>query len=484
MSGVELTEEQIEAWRQAIRDDTFSNYYLSMGVAILCREGPDAALPWLQQASSYQSRQEAIRCAIVRALKAASQVEEARLLHDDALGRWGDRYRLVGLRELAQIHAGSACVEPSVAAAVYREAITVAESLSALRERTLLHAELATLLVNQGQMDEGKANWLVVRELIHETGQPIGAEVLDVLAHLIAAVSQKKQADWALEVCKVAIKRLDVAEDPYLAGRIALDAMGIIGNATSADKADILTDLARIVLHREFDQTDCLSSYCTLALQIGATDLAAKSGRALIGQEPTNRNGALVVARLDIYDQKVESARSVLQAALAVHGKDSDLEMLRLQIELITDQPDRAEASLQTLAQLGLEAETQAFYRALILMARGDTAAVLVQLEETLARSQDHWYSKAILAMLYGLEGRYADSMAVRRTCLEHWQGDMPNLLHGFTLHLAGREAEAAEAFGRVMDAKPQRAWFLARHFPRQFEAIQAAFAASGHTIT
>lgn len=251
----DLSEEGIEAWRRAVRDSTFAQYHLAMGLAILHTEGPEQALPWIEEAARSVSDRAAGARIKIDILRALGREEEARAT-GVAAERVDPNFSAVGLGRAARICLDSAGIPDAAKDETCRRAIAAFEAAGARGEADRTRLEFAAHLLAIGREDEASELW---RRVSEAPDAPTGIDHDLALAHLelIETAAQKGRRDLALAGCARILSASVGRDDPHLERRAAVVALDgadaappelrdrLIGLLVEVADADVQSALAR-----------------------------------------------------------------------------------------------------------------------------------------------------------------------------------------------------------------------------------------------
>jgi len=218
MSTSMLSAEQIECWRQNIKNDTFANYYLSMAVAIHRAEGAEAALPWFESARSYPAREAEVAVALIDALNDLGRTAEAEEIAREMAQKKAD-FQEVGYIQLAQVYMNSAVIESDVTTAMYDRAVSATEKSKILLNRLLARAQRGQWLWRKERFDDALADWTIFRETAPAALSPSDV-LIDILIDMERLLRTKGYHEWAVRIDVWLVETLRALGDDALADEV------------------------------------------------------------------------------------------------------------------------------------------------------------------------------------------------------------------------------------------------------------------------
>lgn len=321
----EMTEEQIEAWRRAIREHTFGNYYYEMGIAIEREGNLPVAIDSYRRAVEARPHYPEALVRLEQALRAAGRSDEAEELV--ARSHAADP----GYRAEAEFNMGCTAFERCQ----YDEASRHLESALAMRpEWPLAYAYAGLSALAAGRSD-------AARDCLARMGQLPAARIEDVAAELtelgkrLQSEGRLDDAILALETAvqlrpddadanfyiAIALKLARRLEDsiPYYARAAELrPGAAELGHLAMTQQAAGKFDEALSSFRRAIEldpKIDWLHSNLGLALRLaGQTDEALEAVDRAIGLAPTARNIAYRGMVLEQAGRRPEAAAEYKRA--------------------------------------------------------------------------------------------------------------------------------------------------------------------------
>lgn len=155
---------------------------------------------------------------------------------------------------------------------------------------------------------------------------------------------------------------------------------------------------------------------------------------------------------------QVESARTQLEFFLHQQGSATLSSQMLCHIYLESGELEAAEKLIADAESQGWPRLDLVRLQAQWLVARGDQAAAIAQLETHLPEAQEDERYRVLLASLYQTSGRYHEAVASYRRLLTSF-GEKISYWLGLALALdaLGQRASALEAYGRVRELRPQQ---------------------------
>lgn len=483
MTQDHLSEERIEGWRRNIRADAFANHHLAMGVAIMRRENPQDALRWFQAAESYPAHAETRVCAMIETLRLLGRDDEAQAIHVAALAA-DPRYEAAGLRGLADLHRATAGVAPAILTDLYERAAAAATAAGDEAGAGCLRLELATALLADGKLAEADAIWRAVAGRPTDgAGLVLDGRQLDARTTLALVAMQRKEMALATAVCQATLGRAGGDPSPLVAAGLVQVALECLKPLPREAQAAMIPDIIALVAAPGFANIDAVHHTSMTAAQLGLWSAAGGLAEKVLAARPGDVPAARVVARALLYRADGARALDALRAAGDGVLRDQAALTLLLVALLAVDRVGEAADLLPLVPGTGLDAASTAFYTGLVELAAGRGEAAAAALNRACAMQPDFAAASGALAMTIGLAGNHEEALRLHPPSGGGDGSDFLNIMRAVTLHGAGRMVEAAPLLQAALAARPQRVWFLARHFPRQYDLIAAMFRAIGQDI-
>jgi|GEM_PF-7069147 len=473
----QMTEQDIETWRQSIRADTFANYYISMAVAVLRAEGAEAALPWLQEAEKYPARRATQRHLTVTALRALGRTEEAERIHRATLAEL-PRYDLDGLIESCRIHRESAGISAEVTAAAHAEAIAAAERYADRHARVLLAMERAKSLWSLDRREEALAIW----DRLGESRALLATASADDLASLAGIVYTLRQAGDQTRALAVAVELLAAAAglvpcDDGLMTTLVRSLHQCSSHIDTQARRKVLTEAVELIRTTEFGDPAPLALLGRHLVIAGALPQAQAVFRRAAAIDPGNLEHAAAALNAALVDQKVTDALSGFEDLLTQHPTDASLRGWYGRALFVAGRTADAQAAFSGACATPEFASAEAgIDYALYQIAVGQPEAALAWITQVLARvprnaliMSNHSY--ALLCLGRREEALKAAQAAVEAAPRRSWT--LSTL--GLAQQALGNEQEAASAFRSAAEQQPHMIWLEARLRPLHAETLVSA---------
>ncbi len=456
--SAKLETASMQAWRDAVREDTLVHYSLGMGVAVHRREGAQAALIWLEHARRSPVRRAESAVALIDALRALGRDEEAGRLAEEARAE-SARYELDGLAALADLCRETPGLDGREALDLIDRGLALADRCGEPADRLKMRLRRGILLWRAGETDRALADWAWIHEA-DLASAPVDAELVDLLDLVSGALWHGQRFDLAaaIDMRSVLVLANAGTVDPMDRQRLVLNLVKRGGAYLDAATADRIMPTLLSAIN---DETVRLAAvrFVAALLDSGLSKAAASVFAAVTARDPNGFPAhwlrAEVVVRaahpeqwagviqnlIPMAKENPQFCLSVAQALLAVNLLDDAIIVANRAIALdfsmataflvrgLAQQAkgDQVEAEQSfSQAQRVTAAKSQALrIRAVMLCGIGQYREALPVIEEAVHLAKNPIFEKALLALILRAMGDDGRELKVCRDLIETCSSSM-----------------------------------------------------------
>lgn len=456
------TEIDVDAWRSAIRADTFANYHAEMGRAVQREGNLGVAIEHYRRALSHDPCRRAVQVRLVDALRRSDSTDEAARVHRAAFALdplYESRgYCLIGL---------DAFDEKALEAA--DEAFAEAERLAPESPEAPFRRRLSALARGRGEGCDAPVP--PATGVVSE----VGNRLTNALLSMAGDASREGRVEIAIEAA-----RLVLALDPE--NREANEELGRglvrLGRREEADRA---FELARD--ETGYERVDSLLAHAECLTRLpGRFDRAGELLERAVTLDPDSPQVRGILSTFlqqrGRFDEAARSDREFLERQPAFEAAVRPRVALAV---LAAGRPEEALEEFRRCPSKNDDPHTPT-YRSLVHLALGDVPAAISALETaTRIMPDDPWIAgyRALARIDEGdREGALARLIPLTETAPSIWS--WMNL--GIALAENGRREEALEAHRRSIEADPFVVFYTAHRLTRHLPGLLDAYRFLGFT--
>ncbi len=442
--SAELDAAAMQAWRDAVRDDTLTQYSLGMGVAVHRREGAQAALPWFEQARRSPVRRAESAVALIDALRALGRDEEAGRLAEEARAE-SARYKLDGLAALADLYRETPGVDGREAIDLIDRGLALADRCGEPADRLKMRLRRGVLLWSAGQTDRALADWACFHEADFALAS-IDAELVDLLDLVSGALWHDQRFELAAAIDMRSVLALPDAGsvDPVDRQRLVFNLVkrgGAYLDAATADR--VMPTILSVVDDQDIQLA--VVRFAVALLDNGLYKAAASVFAALMARGPDSLPAQWLRAEIVVRTARPEQCAEIVCGSMSGADENPQFGLAVAHALLAAGLFDNAIRVADRVSARNESMVPMVFVRALAEQAKGDHTAAAKSFArfQSVATHPGHRLRAQAVA-LHGV-GRSQEALSLIEEAVRSTGAAFDRVIWGLVLRAVGRWQESQD---------------------------------------